>query len=91
LAFELRPPEPFSKSDVILTRSRALGLRAVMFIGDDRVDLPGFDALDELARTGVATVRVAVSSDEVPEDLVARADVVVEGPEGCLDLLSQLL
>jgi trehalose 6-phosphate phosphatase len=91
LAYELRPPIEFSKAAVVLERSRELGLTAAAFFGDDRVDLPGFDALDILATEGVATLRVAVRSDEAPPEILERADVVVEGPSGALDLLRALL
>lgn len=89
LAFELRPPVELTKAAVV--RERAAGLSAVAFAGDDRVDLPGFDALDELARAGVATLRIAVSSDEAPPELLERADVVVEGPAGAVELLRRLV
>ena len=91
LAFELRPPEEFSKAAVVLQRAREVELEAAMFIGDDRVDLPGFDALDLLAEEGVATARIAVSSDEVPPELIERADVVVESPAAALGFLRGLL
>jgi hypothetical protein len=35
-------------------------------------------------------VRVAVASDEVPGELVDRADLVVDGPSAVLDLLRYL-
>jgi trehalose 6-phosphate phosphatase len=88
LAFELRPPVPFSKSDVVM--NRAGDLKAVAFIGDDVVDLPGFDALDELEADQVMTLRVGVDSSEAPEELLARADIVVQGPEGVLGLLKRI-
>lgn len=87
LAFELRPPEAFSKAAVVLQRARELGLSAAMFIGDDRVDLPGFDALDVLADEGMSTLRVAVNSNEAPPELIERADVVVQNPSGALEFL----
>jgi trehalose 6-phosphate phosphatase len=90
LAYELRPPIEFSKAAVVLDRTRELGLTAAAFVGDDRVDLPGFDALDRLAEEGVATLRVAVDSDEAPPELLERADVVVHGPAGVLKLLAPL-
>ena len=91
LAFELRPPEEFSKAAVVLERARELKLEAALFIGDDKVDLPGFDALDLLAEEGLATVRVAVHSDEAPPPLIERADVVVDGPPEALRFLQGLL
>lgn len=91
LAFELRPPETFSKEEVVLSRAREAALSAVMFLGDDRVDIPAFEALDELAAEGIATVRVAVASEEAPAELIERADLVVRGPEEALGLLRSLL
>jgi trehalose 6-phosphate phosphatase len=91
LAFELRPPDEFSKAAVVLERARAFKLEAALFMGDDRVDLPAFDALDVLADEGMKTARIAVSSDEVPPDLLERADIVVDGPPAALDLLRGLL
>jgi trehalose 6-phosphate phosphatase len=90
LAFELRPPVAFSKSDVVLERSRAVGLAGAMFVGDDRVDISAFDALDELAAEGVSVVRVAVRSSEAPDELLERADLVVDGPSGVVALLRRL-
>ena len=90
LAFELRPPVELSKADVVLQRSVEASLTAVAFAGDDRVDLPAFDALDRLRDDGVATLRIGVRSDESPPELLKRADVIVDGPIGLLDLLHRL-
>lgn len=90
MAFELRPPAEFSKRLVVLDRARSLGLAAAAFVGDDVVDLPAFDALDELERDGVVAVRVGVDSDEAPPEVLARADVVVRGPAGVVELLDRL-
>jgi trehalose 6-phosphate phosphatase len=91
LAFELRPPIEVTKADIVLRRTREENLSAAMFVGDDRVDIPAFEALDELAAEGVATVRVAVDSSEAPDELLERADIVVDGPSGTIALLSQLV
>ncbi|MGI8774572.1 MAG: trehalose-phosphatase [Actinomycetota bacterium] len=92
LAFELRPPHEFSKAAVVLDRTREQGLTAAAFVGDDRVDLPGFDALDVLGeKNGIATLKVAVRSDEAPPELLERADVVVNGPAEVVRFLRSLL
>lgn len=88
-SLELRPPVDFSKAAVVAERSE--GLEAVAFAGDDTVDLPAFDALDDLARRGAATLRIAVRSDEAPPELLERADVVVDGPAGAVELLRRLV
>jgi trehalose 6-phosphate phosphatase len=87
-SYELRPAIDFTKAAVIADRSKDLD--AVAFAGDDTVDLPGFDALDALADEGVATLRIAVRSPEAPKELLDRADIVVEGPKGALNLLREL-
>ena len=60
-------------------------------VGDDLGDLPAFDAVDELRDAGIPGVLVCSSSDEGPEQLRRRADVVVDGPQGVVALLRTLL
>ena len=90
MVIELRPKVQISKARVVLERARELDLRAVLFAGDDRVDLPAFDAVDELVSEGVVGIKVGVDSPEVPEELLIRADVVVRGPRGLVELLRAL-
>ncbi|MGH2754265.1 MAG: trehalose-phosphatase [Actinomycetota bacterium] len=90
LAYELRPPVEFSKAAVVLERTREENLRAAAFFGDDVVDLPGYDALDVLEAEGIVGMRVAVDSAEAPEALIVRADIVVPGPAGAVELLREL-
>jgi trehalose 6-phosphate phosphatase len=89
MSVELHPPIPADKGTVV--EDLAAGLRAVCFVGDDVGDLPAFDALDRLAARGITTLRVAVRSDEAPAEMLARGDVVVDGPDGARALLQQLL
>lgn len=87
---ELRPPIDVDKGSVL--SELAEGLAAVSFLGDDVGDLPAFEALDRLGRrSGISTLKVAVRSDEAADELLERADVQVDGPEGALDLLRRLL
>lgn len=65
-------------------------LRAALFAGDDEADLDAFAALDRLGSNGLLAVKVAVRGDETPPSLLDSADVVVEGPEGLVELLRQL-
>ena len=91
LALELRPPGEYSKSAVVLERAADLGLEAAAFVGDDRVDLSAFEALDALAREGLTTLRVAVDSEEAPEELLRRADIVLDGPRSVVEWLQDLV
>ncbi|MEK9999837.1 MAG: trehalose-phosphatase [Acidimicrobiaceae bacterium] len=87
-SFEIHPPIRCDKGTAVVERASDLDL--VAYIGDDLGDLPAFDGLDVLAERGVATVRVAVASDEVPPILLSRADHVVEGPAGAQALLEEV-
>ena len=85
---ELHPPLAADKGTAV--ESLVGGLSAVCFLGDDVGDLPAFDALDRLAARGVHAVRIAVRTEEAPAEMLARADLVVEGPEGALAVLQRL-
>jgi trehalose 6-phosphate phosphatase len=88
MSFELHPPIEVDKGTALL--ELVSGMEAVGFLGDDVGDLPAFDALDRLGEAGVVTVRVGVRSSEGDPTLLARADLVVDGPEGALEALRSL-
>jgi trehalose 6-phosphate phosphatase len=88
MSIELHPPISMDKGTALEKLVGDLGV--VCYVGDDQGDLPAFDALDRLASAGRHTLRVAVVSDEVPAELVARADLVLDGPEGVLSFLREL-
>jgi trehalose 6-phosphate phosphatase len=88
MSYELRPPVPRDKGSVLA--DAAAGAAAACFMGDDRGDLTAFDTLDRMAEGGAAALRVGVTNDEAPPELLERADLVVEGPEGALRLLRRL-
>ena len=88
MSIELHPPIAVDKGTALLDLVR--GMRAACFLGDDAGDLRAFDALDSLARDGITVTRVAVRSDEAPEELLDRADVVVDGPAGAVAFLRSL-
>jgi trehalose 6-phosphate phosphatase len=88
MSVELHPPIPADKGTAL--EALVDDLDNVLYIGDDHGDLPAFDALDRLARAGVTVLRVAVAGEEAPDELVARADLLVDGPTGVLDVLRRL-
>jgi trehalose 6-phosphate phosphatase len=89
MSVELHPPVAVDKGTVVA--SRAVGMRAVAYVGDDEGDLPAFAALDALGTADVRTVKVAVRTDETSPGLAAGADLQVEGPQGALAFLQALL
>ncbi|WP_026405138.1 trehalose-phosphatase [Actinomadura rifamycini] len=88
---ELRPPG-MDKGVALRAFVDERGARpsAVLFAGDDLGDLAAFDAVEALRAEGVPGVTVCSGSNEVTK-LAERADVVVDGPSGVIDLLGALL
>lgn len=91
MALELRPPVAVDKGSAVT--ALATGSRTALFAGDDHGDLSAFAALDQMCAAGIldAAVRVGVRSEEAPAELVARADLVVDGPAGLVGLLTELV
>ena len=89
MSIELHPPVGVDKGTVV--EGLAAGLDAVCYVGDDVGDLPAFDALDRLAGAGVHSVRVGVRGADVAPGLVARADLMVDGPTEAVAFLASLL
>ncbi len=90
MARELRPPVPADKGTAVETLLD--GVTRACFAGDDYGDIPAFEALERLAARGRLdhVVRIVVRSTETAPDLLAHADVVVDGPPGLVSLLEQL-
>lgn len=88
MSVELHPPLPADKGTA--AAGLTAGLEAVCFLGDDLGDLPVFDHLESLRARGVKTAAIAVRSEEAPAELLARADLVVDGPGGAVDVLRAL-
>jgi trehalose 6-phosphate phosphatase len=85
---EVRSPGSH-KGMVVEQLAAELDARGFLFAGDDLGDLEAFEAVAELEKQGVATLRVCSASQE-ESALLALADVVVKGPEGVIELLRQL-
>jgi trehalose 6-phosphate phosphatase len=92
MVLEIRPPVPIDKGQAVRTLIEETGARGGLFAGDDVTDLDAFDALDALLAAGElgAAVRVGVRSDDGPPAIVERADVVVEGVFGMVEVLTAL-
>ncbi|WP_217146399.1 trehalose-phosphatase [Streptomyces sp. AC627_RSS907] len=88
MVLELRPPG-MDKGAALREYVRDTGAASVLYAGDDLGDLPAFAAVGELRSQGTPGLLVCSGSDEVT-DLRKRADLVVEGPPGVVELLYAL-
>jgi trehalose 6-phosphate phosphatase len=83
---EIRPPVHADKGTAVRHLLAEVGLERALYAGDDTTDLDAFRALDGLE----LGIRVAVSSDEAPVELVRSADIVVSSPAQLVGLLRRL-
>jgi len=65
------------------------GVRHVIFAGDDLGDLPAFRVVEQLRTEGITGLLVCSASHE-EDALAAASDVVVDGPRGVSEWLTQL-
>ena len=85
---EIRPPVPADKGTAVRALLERSGARSGLYAGDDTTDL---DAFVGLVTAGLDhAVRVAVTSDEGPDELADAADLVVAGPPELAGLLRLL-
>jgi trehalose-phosphatase len=90
---EVRPAAGIDKGSVVRGLLAGRDLRYAFYGGDDVTDLDAFTALRWLQGSGRldAAVCVGVASDEGPEELSERADLLVDGPDAYLDVLRALV
>jgi trehalose 6-phosphate phosphatase len=88
MVIELRPPG-VDKGTALAGLVRERAADSVLFCGDDLGDLPAFATVRALRAEGVRGCAVASASAESPQ-VAAAADLVVDGPEGVVALLTAL-
>jgi trehalose 6-phosphate phosphatase len=89
---EIRPVAGVDKGTAVAGLLSGKAARRALFGGDDRGDLDAFAALERMVDSGSlrGAVCVGVASKEAPPELAESADVVVDGPEGFLQVLQAL-
>jgi trehalose 6-phosphate phosphatase len=87
---ELAPAGRPRKGGAVERLAQEGGITAVLFAGDDVGDLDAFAALDRLRAQGLWTCGVAAGGPETPAEVVAAADLRVEGPAGIAALLGSI-
>jgi trehalose 6-phosphate phosphatase len=88
MVIELRPPG-VDKGQALLELAAQRRPAATLYCGDDLGDKPAFAAVRELRAEGIPGLVVRSGSAEVAE-LGEEADLVVDGPEGVVELLTAL-
>jgi len=86
---EIRSPG-FDKGAALADLVREFDPHTVLFIGDDLGDLPAFAVVESLRGLGRPGLTVCSGATEVTQ-VAERADLVVDGPAGVVDLLTALV
>lgn len=85
---EIRPRAAADKGTAVRTLLERSGARLGLYAGDDTTDLDAFRGLREAGLEHA--VAIAVASPESAQELLDAADLVVDGPDGMLDVLRRL-
>lgn len=89
MVFELRPPVELSKGTSVLELMSQYRLESVIYLGDDVTDVDAFDALrSRRAELGGHTYGIGVKGESTPIAVAERADALVSGVEGVIELLN---
>ena len=91
MIFEVRPALAVNKGTAIRELTHDLGLRGIVFFGDDVTDVDAFRALRELREAGEAsTLRIGVLGPETSPAVLAEIDLSVHGVPACAATLLAL-
>ena len=92
MVLEVRPAAAVDKGTAARALLAGRGVRAALYVGDDRTDADAWRALRELAAEGLLdhAAAVVVASPELDPAVGAQADAAVAGPEGALAMLREL-
>ncbi len=88
MVVEVRAPG-MNKGNAVRTLKRELRADAMVFVGDDLGDVEAFEAITALRREGMVGLLVCSGSEE-QRALVELSDIVVDGPDGVMELLRQV-
>jgi trehalose 6-phosphate phosphatase len=93
MVLEVRPPVRIDKGAGIASFLEEAPVASALYVGDDSTDLDAFRTLSELVDGGRLShaIKVGVRSEEGPDEIVSEADLVVDGTDGVLELLSLLV
>ena len=90
-AIEIRTPLEVNKGQALLWFMHRFGLRGLIFAGDDRTDLDAIIEMSHLRKHGLAGLAIVVQHPDTLPELLEQADIVVQGVDGMVELLREMV
>jgi trehalose 6-phosphate phosphatase len=91
MIFEVRPPLAVNKGTAIRELAEELGLRGIVFFGDDVTDVDAFRSLRGMRASGdAATLRVGVLGPDTSPLVLEEIDLSIDGVPACAATLLAL-
>jgi trehalose 6-phosphate phosphatase len=87
---EVLSPLAVNKGQSLRSYVQRFDLRGLVFAGDDRTDLDAVLESERLRAEGIATLAIVVRHNDTLPELLARADLIVDGVEGMVELLQEI-
>ncbi len=91
LVIELRVPLRINKGYALRSFAQRYKLQGILFAGDDRTDIDALLEIEQLRHEGVKARGIAVQHADTLAELLAHADIIVQGVEGMAELLRAIV
>lgn len=88
---EVRVPLKVDKGQALRRFVQRFDLHGVTFAGDDRTDLDAVLEIARLRQEGIAALAIVVQYPDTLPEMLANADIVVQGVEGMANLLHEIV
>lgn len=88
---EIRAPLDIHKGSALREFAERNALRGLIFAGDDRTDLDAVLEIGRLRAEGLATLAIVVKHQDTLPELLANADIVVNGVPEMATLLKEMV
>jgi trehalose 6-phosphate phosphatase len=88
---EIKTPLNVNKGRALRTFVEHFALQGILFAGDDRTDLDAILEIERLRQEGLATAAIVVQHADTLPELLAHADITVQGVDGMAYLLAEIV
>ena len=91
MVVEVLAPLGINKGQALRSYAQRFSLRSLIFAGDDRTDLDAILEAEQLRQEGCTTVSIVVQHSDTLPELLAHADIIVDGVEGMAQLMQEMV